>query len=80
MLILFGLVARFAWLHPCAMKSQRDPLRKLRGASLLTDHAWLELARTLDIAKRELQIVQSVFDNLPEPAMAGEPCATRDGC
>jgi DNA-binding CsgD family transcriptional regulator len=50
--------------------SQRISRRKLRGASLLSDHAWHEIARTLDIPKRELQIVQSVFDNLHEVEIA----------
>lgn len=39
-------------------------------ASLLTDHAWLEIARTLSITRRELQIVQSVFDNQHEAKIA----------
>jgi hypothetical protein len=37
-----------------------------REASLLNEHAWAEIARTLGITRRELQIVQGVFDNLPE--------------
>lgn len=37
---------------------------------MISDHAWIEIARTLDITKRELQIVQSVFDNLPEAGIA----------
>jgi DNA-binding CsgD family transcriptional regulator len=44
--------------------------RSKRGASLLTDHAWLEIARTLGLTKRELQIVQGVFDNLPKAGIA----------
>ena len=64
------LAARFAWLHPYAMHSQRISRRKLRGASLLTAHAWHEIARTLDITKRELQIVQAVFDNQREADIA----------
>jgi DNA-binding CsgD family transcriptional regulator len=44
--------------------------RKLRGSSLLSDHAWREIGRTLGITKRELQIVQSVFDNQHEPDIA----------
>ena len=52
------------------MKSRRYSGRKLRGASLLSDHAWLEIGRTLGITKRELQIVQSVFDNLTEERIA----------
>ena len=52
------------------VKSGRDSRRKLRGASIFTDHAWHEIARTLCIPKRELQIVQSVFDNQHEAAIA----------
>ena len=37
---------------------------------MLSDHAWLEIARALDITKRELQIVQSVFDNQHEAEIA----------
>lgn len=44
--------------------------RKPRGASLLTDHAWHEIGRTLEITKRELQVVQSVFDNQHEAEIA----------
>jgi DNA-binding CsgD family transcriptional regulator len=43
---------------------------KLRGASLLSDLAWHEIGRTLGITKRELQIVQSVFDNQHEADIA----------
>ncbi len=45
--------------------------RKLRGSSLLTDQAWTETGRTLRLTKRELQIVQGVFDNLPKTGIAG---------
>jgi DNA-binding CsgD family transcriptional regulator len=41
-----------------------------RGASLLGHDAWSEIARTLGFTQRELQIVQSVFDNLPEAGIA----------
>ena len=44
--------------------------RKLRGAALLSDHAWREIASALRLTKRELQIVQSVFDNQHEAAIA----------
>ena len=42
----------------------------MRGASLLTEHAWLEIARSLRLTKRELQMVQSIFENLTERAIA----------
>ncbi len=67
---MFRLAARLAWLHPHAMHSGRDSRHKLRGASLLSDHAWHEIARTLRLTKRELQIVQGVFDNLPKTGIA----------
>ena len=41
------------------------------GASLLSEQAWTEIARTLSLTQRELQIVQGVFDNLPEAGTAG---------
>lgn len=44
--------------------------RKLRGAALLTDHAWSEIGCTLGFTKRELQIVQCVFDNFPKIGIA----------
>ena len=44
--------------------------RKLRGAALLSAHAWHEIGRTLDITKRGLQIVQAVFDNQHESEIA----------
>ena len=53
-----------------SVKSQRNLRRKLRGASLLSEHAWLEIGRTLDITKRGLQIVQAVFDNQHEADIA----------
>ena len=52
------------------MPTQRKSRRKPRGASLLSDHAWHEIGRTLGITKRELQIVQSVFDNQHETEIA----------
>ena len=44
--------------------------RKLLGAAILSDHAWSEIAKTLRITKRELQIIQGVFDNLTQAAIA----------
>ena len=37
---------------------------------MLSDLAWLEVARSLRLTKRELQIVQGVFDNLPKTGIA----------
>jgi len=52
------------------IKGGRNSCPKLRGASLLSELAWFEIARTLGLTKRELQIVQGVFDNLPETGIA----------
>ena len=67
---VFPLAARSACLHSPAMPSERHARSKLRGAPLLSDHAWLEIGAKLGLTKRELQIVQSVFDNLPEAGIA----------
>jgi DNA-binding NarL/FixJ family response regulator len=53
-----------------SVKSKRDSRRKLRGASLLSENAWLEIGCTLGLTKREVQIVQGVFDNLPKAGIA----------
>ena len=52
------------------MHSEGNLRRKSRGASLLSEHVWLEIACTLRLTKRELQIVQGVFDNLPKTGIA----------
>ena len=45
--------------------------QKLRGASILSDHAWREIGKALRITRRELEIIQGVFDNLTEKEIAG---------
>lgn len=52
------------------MHSARISSSKLRGASLLSERAWLEISHALGITKRELQMIQSIFDNLPEKDIA----------
>ena len=44
--------------------------RKLLGAAILSDLAWFEIAKALGITKRELQIIQGVFDNKHEVDIA----------
>ena len=44
--------------------------RKLLGAAILSDHAWSEIAKALRITKREIQIIQGVFDNLTQKGIA----------
>ena len=44
--------------------------RKLLGAAILSDHAWSEIANALRITKREVQIIQGVFDNLTQSGIA----------
>ena len=52
----------------------RTPLvqqRKLLGAAILSDQAWAAIAKALGISKREIQIIQGVFDNLIQSGIAG---------
>ncbi|MEI8043733.1 MAG: helix-turn-helix transcriptional regulator [Verrucomicrobiota bacterium] len=44
--------------------------RKLLGAAILSDHAWSEIAKAMGITKREIQIIQGVFDNRHEVDIA----------
>ena len=44
--------------------------RKLLGAAILSDHAWSEIAKALGITKREMQIIQGVFDNHTQQGIA----------
>ena len=44
--------------------------RKLLGAAILSDHAWSEIAKALRITRREIQIIQGVFDNLTQQGIA----------
>lgn len=46
------------------------PQHKLRGAAVLSAHAWVEIAAALNVTQRELQIIQAVFDNLHKTAIA----------
>jgi len=64
----------FPWLVSQAgtmgTKPKRAEHKKLRGAAILSDHAWSEIATALRITPRELQIVQGVFDNLTQKQVA----------
>ena len=42
------------------------------GSALLSETAWAEVARTLQLSGRELQIVRGVFDNHKETAIAAD--------
>jgi DNA-binding CsgD family transcriptional regulator len=68
---ILGLVGASSCFHPWIMPRTRViPRGKLRGAAMLSDHAWLEIAAALDITRREQQIIQAVFDNLTEARIA----------
>jgi DNA-binding NarL/FixJ family response regulator len=45
---------------------------KYGAAELLSDLAWTEVARSLKLSNRELQISKGVFDNLTESAIGEE--------
>jgi DNA-binding CsgD family transcriptional regulator len=42
----------------------------LRGAAILSEHAWIEIGRALGVTSREVQIIQAVFDNLTQKGIA----------
>jgi DNA-binding NarL/FixJ family response regulator len=50
---------------------KRPPRRSL-GAAMLSDLAWQEIARSLRLSGRELQIVRAMFDDRTESAMAAD--------
>jgi len=39
------------------------------GAAILSEKAWLEVARSLKLSVREIEIIRGIFDNLPEKAV-----------
>lgn len=41
-----------------------------RGARLLSDNQWRTIARSLHLSNRELQVVQSVFEDCKEASIA----------
>lgn len=55
-----GAAAKVAFLHP--------PI----GSALLSEADWAETAHALRLSGRELQIVQGVFDNHKETAIAAD--------
>ncbi|MDB6020098.1 MAG: Regulatory protein [Pedosphaera sp.] len=69
-------------MHPKTVRSQpaQDPrignTRSPRssaatlGAAVFSEQAWVEIARTLNLSGRELQIIQGVFDNNTEFSIA----------
>lgn len=51
------------------IKVMRPPLP---GSAVFSDEAWTELSRNLQLSKRELQLIQRVFDDQTESEMATE--------
>ena len=49
-----------------------DKLRCPLGAAMFSDQAWEEIARSLKLSSRELQIVRKVFDDHTEFAIADD--------
>jgi DNA-binding NarL/FixJ family response regulator len=48
------------------------PWRPPLGAAMLSDLVWREIARSLHLSPRELQIVRATFDDCKESAIAAE--------
>lgn len=63
---------------PCQASSPIQPARyrtaraanHIPGRALLPPHAWIRLSGTLRLSRREMQIVQCVFDDLDESNIA----------
>ena len=55
---------------------KKAPVRRQRrrslGAAMLSDLAWREIARSLQLSGRELQIVHATFDDRKESAIAAD--------
>ncbi len=43
-----------------------DPSKGCSGSAIFSDQAWAEIARSLKLSRRELQIVRGVFDDQTE--------------
>jgi DNA-binding NarL/FixJ family response regulator len=62
------------------MKRQRAAVRPTEkpgpsaGSAMLSEQAWKEIARSLKLSARELQIIQGVFDDCTELAIAQNLC------
>jgi DNA-binding NarL/FixJ family response regulator len=54
-----------------AYESDRPP-RRPPGSAMLSDLAWQEIARSLKLSARELQIARATFDDRKESAIADE--------
>ena len=44
--------------------------RPATGSAMLSGRAWNEIARSLQLSRRQLQIIRAVFDDDKEPTMA----------
>jgi DNA-binding CsgD family transcriptional regulator len=60
------------------------PPRCPLGATMLSEAAWREIARSLKLSGRELQILRAIFDDHTESAIARElgvsPCTIHTYC
>ncbi len=58
--------------HTKKKAPDRRPPRRPLGAAMLSDLAWWEIARSLRLSERELQIVRATFDDRTESAIAAD--------
>jgi DNA-binding NarL/FixJ family response regulator len=75
-----GLEFDIRVINACKMSVKRlnDPMtesrsvrhRRLRGAAMLSEQAWSEVGSALRVTRREVEVVQAVFDNLTEKGIA----------
>jgi len=61
-------------LEGCVLAQNQPPTNHQakcpQGAAMFSEHAWREIARSLRLSGRELQIVRAVFDDHTESAIA----------
>jgi DNA-binding CsgD family transcriptional regulator len=57
---------------PVAHKSLTNRPQCRPGAAMLSDDAWGEIARSLKLSGRELQIVRGIFDDETDLGIAGQ--------
>ena len=46
--------------------------RQVRGSTMLSEQAWAEIARSLTLSPRELQIVRGIFDDCTEATIGAK--------
>lgn len=59
-----------------ATHRKRRPRARCLGSAVFSDVAWVEIASSLQLSGRELEMARGVFDNVTEKALAIDLCAS----